>query len=337
MTAAGPVAAPTRARVRWARTARRGGWTVSVWVLLAAMIGWYATLIPRFSGFEVATIAKSGLPLALLALAQGVIIIAGGVDLSAGAMLVLVNAVSARAMLEQPSSTTLLIALGVIIGAALVDAAVGWIIDTSGVPDIVVTLATSFIYFGVALWVLPSPGGGTSPAIRILFTGSEFGIGSNPWPSLAVLVIVTTATAWFMRRTAPGLRIYAVGSDRQAAFLAGLDVRRATISAYALGGALAALSGLATTAITGAGEARAAVGNLATLNSVAAVVLGGIVLGGGRGSLIGAAGAGYVLYLLSPILTSFGVDPNTSEVVKGVLLIAVVMGAALIQIRRHTP
>jgi ribose transport system permease protein len=149
-----------------------------------------------------------------------------------------------------------------------------------------------------------------------------------------VLVMVTAVTTWVLRRTRTGLRLYAVGSDRQAAFLAGLDVRRATITAYAIGGTLAALAGLATTAITGAGEARAAIGNLATLNSVAAVVLGGIVLGGGRGSLIGAAAAGYVLYMLSPILTALGVDPNTAEVVKGVLLIVVVMTAALIQSRR---
>lgn len=327
-------AAPSRGGIRWGRLLRRHGWTASVWVLLALMIVWYATLIPRFGGFEVATIAKSGLPLALLALAQGVIIISGGVDLSAGAMLVLVNAVSAQLMLGRPSAVTLVIAVAVVLAAALVDAAVGWVIDVSKVPDIVVTLATSFIFFGVALWVLPSPGGGTSPAIRILFTGSEFGIGSNPWPSLAVLAVVTGVSTWVMRRTQLGLGIYAVGSDRQAAFLAGLRVRRATVSAYAIGGALAALAGLATTAITGAGEARAAVGNLATLNSVAAVVLGGIVLGGGRGSLIGAAAAGYVLYLLAPILTSFGVDPNTAQVVQGVLLIAVVMGAALIQTRR---
>ena len=313
---------------------RRHGWTASVWVLLAALLLWYATLIPRFGGFEVATIAKSGLPLALLALAQGVIVISGGVDLSAGAVLVLVNAVCAQLMLGRPSALTVGIAVGVVLAAALAHSIVGWIIDTSKVPDIVVTLATSFIFFGLALYVLPSPGGGTSPVIRILFTGSEFGIGTNPWPSLAVLVMVTAVTTWVLRRTRTGLRLYAVGSDRQAAFLAGLDVRRATITAYAIGGTLAALAGLATTAITGAGEARAAIGNLATLNSVAAVVLGGIVLGGGRGSLIGAAAAGYVLYMLSPILTALGVDPNTAEVVKGVLLIVVVMTAALIQSRR---
>lgn len=333
MTSATATARPAGG-IRWNRWLRRHGWTASVWVLLAALIVWYATLIPRFGGFEVATIAKSGLPLALLALAQGVVVIAGGVDLSAGAMLVLTNALSAQLMLGRPTGVTLLIAVAVVIGAAAVDAGVGWVIDVSKVPDIVVTLATSFIFFGVALWVLPSPGGGTSAAMRILFTGSEFGIGTNPWPSLAVLTTVTAAATWIMRRTRAGLRLYAVGSDRQAAFLAGLNVRRATVTAYAICGSLAALAGLATTAITGAGEARAAIGNLATLNSVAAVVLGGIVLGGGRGSLIGAAAAGYVLYLLSPILTSLGVDPNTSEVLKGVLLIIVVMAAALIQARR---
>lgn len=316
------------------RLLRRHGWTAAVYVLLAVLLAWYATLIPRFGAFEIATIAKGGLPLALLALAQGVIIISGGVDLSVGAIMVLTNATAAQLMEGRASATTILVAVGVVAAAALVDAGVGWVIHTSRVPDIVVTLATSFIFLGVALLILPSPGGGTSAVFRYVFTGSDVGIGTNPWPSVAVIVVVTAVAAVVLRRTTTGLRLYAVGSNPQAAFLAGMDLRRAKISAYAIGGALAAFAGLAATAITGAGEARASIGDLATLNSVAAVVLGGIVLGGGRGSLLGAAAAGYVLYLLSPILTSLGVDPNTGEVVKGVLLIAVVMGAALIQTRR---
>lgn len=326
---AGPRAEPTFTRVL-----QRQGWAIAVYLLLVALVGWYATLIPNFGAFEVATIAKSGLPLGLLALAQGVVIISGGVDLSVGAMMVLANVLAARLMEGHPAPTTLLLAVAVVMIAMGLDAIVGWIIHASNVPDIVVTLATSFIFMGVGLLVMPSPGGGTSALFRYVFTGSDVGIGTNPWPSIAVMVLVAGLAAWGLRRTSVGLRLYAVGSDPQASFLAGMDLKKAKISAYAIGGALAGMAGLATTAITGAGEARASIGDLATLNSVAAVVLGGIVLGGGRGSLLGAAAAGYVLYMLSPILTSLGVDPNTGEVVKGALLIAVVMGAALIQNRR---
>lgn len=320
----------------WQRTLRRNGWTIAVWVLTVLMVLWYASLLPSFGGFAMASIAKSGLPIVFLALAQGVVVIAGGVDLSVGAMLVLANATSARLMEGQPTLVTLAIALGVLAAAALLDALVGWVIETSKVPDIVVTLATSFVFYGLALWIMPSPGGGTSVGLRYLFTGAELGIGSNFWPSLAVVAVVVCIVTWAMRRTRTGLGLYALGSDRQAAFLSGVDVRRAKITAYAIAGALAAIAGVATTAITGAGEARAALGDIATLNSVAAVVLGGITLGGGSGSLVGAAAAGYILALLSPVLTSLGVDPNTAQVVQGVLLIIVVLGAGLIATRRRS-
>ena len=328
---------PTDSRGGWQRTLRRNAWTAAVWVLAVAIVGWYATLLPSFGGFELASIAKSALPIVFLALAQGVVVIAGGVDLSVGAMLVLANAVSARLMEGQPTVVTLLIAVGLLVAAALLDALVGWIIEVSKVPDIVVTLATSFVFYGLALWILPSPGGGTSAGLRYLFTGAELGIGSNFWPSLAVVAVVVVAVTWWIRRTRTGIGLYALGSDRQAAFLSGVDVRRSKVIAYAAAGALAALAGIATTAITGAGEARASVGDIATLNSVAAVVLGGITLGGGSGSLVGAAAAGYILALLSPVLTSLGVDPNTAQVVQGVLLITVVLGAGLIASRRRRP
>jgi ribose transport system permease protein len=319
----------------WKRWIKRNGWTVGVWALLALSVAWYATLIPRFGTFEVTTILKSGLPLALLALAQGVIVLSGGVDLSIGSMLVLANVTSARFMEGQDFTTTLIIAVVVLVAAAVLDAVVGWIISVSRVPDIVVTLATSFVFAGLALWILPSPGGGTSGGFRILFTGSEFGIGRVWWPSLVMLAVPTAAVWAIMRRTRTGLSLYAIGSSRDAAFLSGLNVKRSRIVAYALGGFLAALAGLATTAITGGGEPRYSIGANATLNSVAAVVLGGIALTGGIGSPLGAVAAAYALYMLAPILTGLGVDPNQAQVIQGVLIVLVMMGAGLIELRRR--
>jgi ribose transport system permease protein len=323
-----------RTPVAWGRVARRHGWTAGAWVLLGTLIAWYASLIPVFGGFQVSAILRSGLPVALLAMAQGVIVLAGGIDLSVGSMMVLSNVVAARFMENQDVGTALLIALAVVVGAMVLDAVVGWIITRSGIPDIVVTLATSFILGGLALWILPSPGGGAPGGFRYLFTGSEFGIGTNPWPSLVSLVVPLAVLALIMRRTRTGLSLYAVGSSREAAFLSGVDVARARIAAYAMGGALAAYAGLVTTAITGNGEPRFAIGSNATLNSVAAVVLGGIALTGGVGSPIGAAAAGYALFLLSPILTALGIDPNQAQVVQGVLIVLVVLVGGLLQLRR---
>lgn len=312
---------------------QRHAWTVGVWILLAAMVVWYTTLVPRFGGFEISSILRSALPLAFLALAQAVIVIGGGIDLSIGSMLVLANVLSARLMEPLGTGPAIAVALGVVVVGAVLNGGVGWIITRSGIPDIVVTLATSFVLGGVALQILPSPGGSMPGGLRYLFTGSDVGIGTNPWPSLVALVLPVVAMWWVMRHTRTGLTVYALGSSRDAAFLSGLDVVRAKIVAYAIGGALAALAGVATTAITGGGDPRFSIGTAATLNSVAAVVLGGVALTGGVGSAVGAVAAGVALFLLSPILTGLRVDPNQAQVVQGVLIVLVVMIGGLYQAR----
>ncbi|MDQ3781551.1 MAG: ABC transporter permease [Actinomycetota bacterium] len=311
------------------------GWTAGVWLLLLALVGWYATLIPRFGSFEITSIIKNGLPFAYLAVAQAVIVIAGGIDLSVGAMMVLTNSVAARYMEGQPLAVTLLLGVAIIVGAALMNGSVGWIIERSRVPDIVVTLATSFILSGLALLVLPSPGGGTSDGFRWLFSGSTSGIGTNFWPSMVALAIPVAMVAWWLGTTRPGLSLYALGSSRMAAYLSGLDVRRSKMVAYAVGGMFAALAGLATTAIIGRGDPRFSLGANATLNSVAAIVLGGIALTGGIGSVLGAVAAGIILFFLNPVLTAMGIDPNQAQVVQGLLIALVMMIAGLLELRRQ--
>jgi ribose transport system permease protein len=317
------------------RLVRRHAWTAGVWLLLVLLVVWYSTLLPRFGGFESSSIVRSGLPLALLALAQASVVIGGGIDLGLGALLILTNAISARFMEAEGLGVSIGIALAVVVVGTVLNALVGWIIARSGVPDIVVTLATLFVFGGMALWVLPSPGGGMSEGLRWLFTGSEVGIGTNPWPSLAVIVVVGTAVWYGLRRTRTGLSIYASGSSRQAAFLSGIDVARTKVNSYAIAGGLAALAGLATTAITGGGDARFAIASGATLDSVAAIVLGGIALTGGIGSVLGALAAGYALMMLSPIMTALRVDPNQAQVVQGTLIVLVVMVGGLWRARRE--
>lgn len=306
-----------------------------MWLLLAVLIIWYANLIPRFGAFQLASITKNSLPLVYLSIAQAVIVIGGGIDLSVGAMLVLTNALAAQTMDGQSFAVTLVIAVAIIIGAAVVNGSVGWIINVSKVPDIVVTLATSFMLSGFALVVLPSPGGGTSDGFRAVFTGSTSGSGSNYWASVAMLLLPMLLVAIFLKRSKTGLSIYATGSDRNAAYLSGIRTGWAKIVAYAIGGAFGAMAGLATVAITGSGESRFSTGANATLRSVAAIVLGGIALTGGTGSVVGAAAAGIILFTLSPILSAMGIDPNTAQVIQGSLIVIVMMIAGLVELRRQ--
>jgi ribose transport system permease protein len=314
---------------------RRFGWTVGVWILLAILLFWYANLIPKFGAFQITSIAKNSLPLVYLSVAQAVIVISGGIDLSVGAMLVLTNALAAQLMEGQSFGMTLLIAVVVILFAATLNGVVGWIINVSRVPDIVVTLATSFVLSGLALLILPSPGGGTSDGFRAIFTGSKSGIGTNFWPPLIMIAIPVAITAVWMRRSRQGLALYATGSDPNAAFLSGVRTARAKIVAYALGGAFGAMAGLSALAITGSGESRASTGANITLRTVAAIVLGGIALTGGVGSLVGATAAGIILFTLSPVLSAVGIDPNTAQVIQGTLIVVVMMAAGVLELRRQ--
>ena len=325
-------AANSAAFQRWRR---RHGWTAGVWLLLLLLLVWYMALIPRFGSFQIASITKNSLPLVYLAMGQAVIVIAGGIDLSMGAMMVLANTVAAVYMEGQPLWMTVVVGLLIMAGLALINGAVGWIINVSRVPDIVVTLATSFIYSGLALMVLPGPGGGTSEGFRAVFTGSTSGTGSNFWPPMLMLIVPAVIVALFMRRTRAGLSLYATGSDLTAAFLSGVDTRRAKVVAYGLGGALAALAGLATIALTGSGDPRFSIGANATLNSVAAIVIGGVALTGGVGSVVGAVAAAIIVFFLNPILVVMGTDQNTAQVIQGALIAVVMMVGGLLEVRRR--
>ncbi len=321
-------------QVAWQRWLRRHGWTVGVWILFFGLVGYYATLIPRFGMFQVASIINNGVPLVFLAVAQAIIVIAGGIDLGVGGMLVLIGVTSARLMEGQGFAVALLIAVGLVLAAAAINAVVGWIINVSKVPDIVITLGSLYFFQGLALAVLPNPGGGANPTFRWIFTGSKTGIGSNPWPAAIMMAVVVLILAWWMGKTRSGLSLYAVGSSKTSAFLSGINAARVKIISYAIGGGFAAMAGLATTAIAGRGNATVFGGNL-TLNSVAAIVLGGVVLSGGVGSVIAVIPAGLILFFLNPILTAMGIDPHGAQVIQGVLIVAVMAVTGLLAWRRQ--
>jgi ribose transport system permease protein len=320
---------------KWQRLLVRNGWMLGVWLLLGVLLFWYANLIPVFGSFQIASISKNSLPLIYLAIGQAIIVIAGGIDLSLGPLLLLSNVIAARFMEGQPIGIVLLIALAIIAVLAILNAFVGYIISISGIPDIVVTLATSYIWSGVALWILPSPGGGTAPEFRWLFTGSQAGIGGSYIVPLVMMAIPAIAVFVFSRRSRLGLSIYAIGSSSVAARLAGLDIRRVKIASYAIGGAMAALAGLATVAITGTGDPRFSIGANATLNSVAAIVLGGIALTGGVGSVLGVVATGVILIMLNPILSAMGINANTAQVIQGALIGGVMMIGGLVAMVRE--
>jgi ribose transport system permease protein len=313
------------------RLARRYGWPVGVGVLLAVLLFWRISQLPDFGNFEIRTITAGTMSLAFLAMAQAVIVISGGIDLSVGSMMVLANCLAAMWMEDQDLAACLAFAVLVLVVTVSLSTLTGVIITASGVPDIIVTLAASFILAGLALWAIGGPGGGTSPDFQRILAGSL----SNFWPSilwmLGALVLV-----WIpLRRSRLGLAIYALGSNRKAAFLSGVRIARTRVIAYSIGGLFAGFAGLVVTASTGGGEPRATIGTNATLNSVAAVVLGGVALSGGVGGLVGPVLAALCLTLIPAIMLGLGWDPSNAETARGVIIILVVAVAGLLQTRKR--
>ncbi|TIS56167.1 MAG: ABC transporter permease, partial [Mesorhizobium sp.] len=223
------------------------------------------------------------------------------------------------------------LAMGLVLGALN-----GLLIVVTRVPDIVVTLATLFVLQGAALLVLDAPGGAAAEWLKATVVGTmpipNLPDWADAWvPKALVLLIVCIFVIWIpLRRSRLGLSIYAIGSDELAAFRSGVPVARTRIVAYALSGLFAALGGLSLTISTGIG---APIPGPYLLASVAAVVLGGVALGGGKGGLLGPIIAVFVLRLVRTDLTLLAIDPNVTAIIEGAIMVAVVMFGAFITIR----
>lgn len=309
---------------------RRNGWTLGLVGILAALFVVTRIVQPSYGPNGIQGLAISVLPLALAAVAQTCAVLGRGIDLSIGSMMALASVVSARLMEDQSEGFAVLVVFGVVLLGLVVGAINGALVVFTRVPDIVVTLAMLFVWAGVALLVLNTPGGGSAEWLTNLTRGPLL----TEWlPKAAVALVVVIAAIWVpIRRSRLGLSLYAVGSDSLAAFRSGVSVTRIKIFSYMLAGLFSALGGLSLTATTGIGTP---VPGPYTLMSVAAVVLGGVSLAGGRGGVFGPVVAVVILSLLRTNMTFLNVDTNLATVAQGVILVGVVMVGSLIQLRRE--
>jgi len=298
--------------------------------LLLAMLGLTLAIHPQFDSFDVQSLAMGALPLAFAAAAQTVVVISGGIDLSVGSLIAVANVLAARSMQHATFGESLLLALAILLAGAALGAANGAIVVLSRIPDVVVTLTTGFIWGGVALLILERPGGGAPAEFLNLGAGTVL----TPWlPAALVLLILTVGAIWVpLRATRLGLLLYAIGSDRTAAFRSGVGVGPTRILAYAVGGLLSAVGGLGLTMTTGIGAPLAGV--YYTLSGLAAIVIGGVSLTGGRGGILGPLIAAYVLTLIPADLIFLSIDPNYGQVIQGTLIVLVVMLGGLAGVMR---
>ena len=298
--------------------------------LLIVMLALTLVIHPKFDDFDLQSLAMGALPLAFAAAAQTIVVISGGIDLSVGSLIAVANVLAASTMQNGSFGQALLLALAILVLGAILGAVNGLLVVLSRIPDVVVTLTTGFIWGGAALLILEKPGGGAPEEFLSLGAGTLV----TPWLSGAlILLAAAVAIIWLpVLHSRLGLSIYAVGSDRASAFRSGVKVELTRVLAYTLGGLFSAVGGIGLTMTTGIGSPLAGV--YYTLSGLAAAVLGGVSLAGGRGGIVGPVLAAYVLTLIPTDLIFLNIDPNFGQVIQGTLIVFVVMAGGLLSLLR---
>jgi len=305
----------------WSYRLREHRGTLLAFVAFAVMFTIYAANHPAGLNANVATTAANkGVLLAIVAMAQTLVVVTSGIDLSVGMVMVLANCLASTIVVGSPLQATLGL-LGVLVVGAACGAINALIVIFGRLQPIVTTIATGAIYYGAALALRPVPGGDVDASLASALTGQLPG----GIPASLVLLVALVLLVWLpFRRSVIGRAAYAIGSSEVAAYMSGVPIRRAKFVAYTLSGVLASIAGLFVTLITYSGEASAANGSTYTLYSIAAVVLGGVSLFGGSGSAIGAIFGALMFRTIGDLLFVFNVEPLWQPLFQGIVLIAAV-------------
>ena len=313
--------------------AEQRGTLMAIAIFVFMFIVYCANHPAGFTANVVQTASNKGVLLAFVALAQALVVITSGIDLSVGMIFTLANCLASWLVVGSPLQVAFGIVVVLIVGA-LCGAVNGLLVIYGRLQPIVATIATGAIYYGIALALRPSPGGSVDETVADAFTGRLFGV----IPSSLVALFITVLVIWVpYSRSVTGRASYAVGSSEAAAYMSGVPIQRAKFVAYTLSGLLASMGGLFLTFFTYTGEAAYASGNAYTLFSIAAVVLGGVSLFGGKGSAIGAIFGALAFRTIGDLLFVFDFDPLWQPLFQGVVLVfAVSIGAfGLLRIRNR--
>ena len=298
---------------------------IAVFAILLGIIAFVSAAPLAY--YDLSQMATNGATLAIAASGQTLVIISGGFDLSAGAVVSLVNVVLARFMPDAALPVPVWIAAGIGIGC-LSGAFNGLFIALLRLQPIVVTLSTMFILQGLTLLVLDKPGGTVDAGLSDLFIGDAV---PNLLP-VPVLLIAGLLVLWlWLKRSRFGTALFAVGSDHDAARAAGVRTRLTLFMAYVAAGGCYGLAGVFISAQTGSGDPL--IGNPMLLQIFAAIVVGGTALGGGRGGPLGSVFGAYILMMVVNILLVLNVSAYFSTIAEGAILILAVLGAS---ISRHS-
>lgn len=288
-------------------------------VVMLAIVAFFAYKSARFATPDnLLTILIAAAPFALIALGQTLVILTGGIDLSVGSVIAasaMAAAWSAKNLGDNPIYPLL---FAVVVGL-LAGATNGIVVSRLNVPPFIATLGMLTLASGVAYVIGNGAPINGLPASYGFFANT--GIGGLTIPVI-LMVVAIIAFAFIMRRTTYGLRIYAIGGNRLASEIAGVRSKRILFSVYAISGLLAGLSGLmlSSRVITGAPN----LGQGYELDAIAAVVIGGASLMGGRGTIWGTAIGLLLIQTINNGLDLLLVPAYWQDVIKGVIIVAAV-------------
>ncbi len=283
----------------------------------------FAAMAPGFLSVDNAVnIALSIAVTGILAVGMTAVILTGGIDLSVGSVVALAG-VCAAIVAARTGSVALAFGAALAVGA-ISGAVSGGLVTALGVPAFVATLAMLTVARGLAFIVSGGRSVGDLPdAFGALGRATPLGV---PAPVL-LMAAVMLAGAYVLRRTVFGRHVYAVGGNPEAAWLAGVATRRVTWAVYALSGALAGLAGLTLASRLGAGVPNAGVQY--ELDVIAAVVVGGTSLSGGRGTVAGSLWGAVFIGVLTNGLNLANVDPYVQKIALGVVIVIAVIADQL--------
>lgn len=270
------------------------------------------------------------LPLIILAAGQAVVILGGGIDISVGSIVSIVNVLLATQVGPQGDPQKMFLWMGLVLLVGMLAGAVnGFFVAYMRLQPIITTYATSFLYAGLALLILPSPGGG------IPKTFSDFYRDTTPlgFP-LAFFVIAAILLAWaFVQQIRYGRYLLAVGGKPEAAYQTAVPVSMVQFSTYVIAGLMAAFSGIAITMLVGSGNA--GTGDQLTLSSITAVVIGGTALSGGVGGVAGSLIGAVILGLIRNIISFANIDTWWQTFVNAAIIVVALAAPGVINLFRR--
>ena len=265
------------------------------------------------------------LPLILVSVGQTYVIFCSDIDLSVGSIISLVNVVTVSIMAHVGGGTWAILAglAGGLLTGALCGLFNGFCTAVLRFQPIVSTFATGIVFAGLALWVLPEAGLAAPDAYWTTYGEPLLGVPFVVW-----ILVVTGAVMAFLARLVMQRSLLAVGGNMQAAYQSGLPVARLRIQAYVLCGLFSAAAALCLTGDTASGDPL--LGAKTTLSSVAAVVLGGAALGGGRGMVAGSLFGAVILGLIGKVVFFAGVPFEYQNLVQGLIVLLALAGGVAV-------